>query len=55
MFIFGTNDFRRKGCNKRGECKCVCEVEAAYDGTCNVKKNKRYRLYRYDTWGEYVC
>jgi len=50
MFIFGTNDFGKNRCNRKG-CKCICEVEAAYDGTCDVKKHRGYRLYRYDTWG----
>ena len=52
MFIFGTNDFGKKRCNRKG-CKCICEVEAAYDGTCNTKRHRGYRLYRYDTWGNY--
>ena len=54
MFIFGTNDFGKNRCNRKG-CKCICEVEAAYDGTCDVKKHRGYRLYRYDTWGKYIC
>ena len=54
MFIFGTNDFGKNRCNRNG-CKCICEVEAAYDGTCNVKTHRGYRLYRYDTWGKYIC
>ena len=54
MFIFGTNDFGKKRCNRKG-CKCVCEVEAAYDGTCKTKEHNGYRLYRYDTWGKYIA
>ena len=52
MFIFGTNDFGKKRCNRKG-CKCYCETSAATDGTCNVKNHRGYRLYRYDTWGNY--
>ena len=52
MFIFGTNDFGKKRCNWKG-CKCYCETSAAADGTCNVKNHRGYRLYRYDTWGNY--
>ena len=52
MFIFGTNDFGKNRCNRKG-CKCYCETSAATDGTCNMKNHRGYRLYRYDTWGNF--
>ena len=48
MFAFGTNAFGRDRCHRDG-CKCVCQLGARYDGTCDVKEHMGYNLYRFTT------
>ena len=48
MFIFGTNNFGQRRCNKKKGCKCYCETSANDNGSCTEKNHKGYRLYKYD-------
>ena len=52
MFVFGTNDYGKNGCNNQG-CECYCETGAKADGTCKTVKNNGYRLYRSTDMGKY--
>ena len=46
MFALGTNDFGLIRCNDIG-CRCLCEISASEDGTCNEIDNAGYILYKF--------
>ena len=51
MFSFGTNDFEDNRCNHIG-CRCLCEVSASEDGTCQEVTRNGYRLYKFRRFGK---
>ena len=50
MFVVGTNDYGTSSQCVNGKCKCICQPNAANDGTCDQKSDNRFRLFefRYD-------
>lgn len=51
MFAFGEIGLGRDDvCNNVG-CRCLCEVSASEDGTCNEIDVTGYRLYKFRRFG----
>ena len=60
MFVVGTNDYGTSSQCKNGKCKCICQPNAANDGTCDQKSDNRFRLFKFQNDGNllelsYVC
>ena len=51
MFVVGTNDYGTSSQCKNGYCKCICQPEAATDGTCDQKSDNRFRLFMFEHEG----
>ena len=51
MFVVGTNDYGTSSQCKNGKCKCICQPNAANDGTCDQKSDSRFRLFKFQNDG----
>ena len=51
MFVVGTNDYGNSSQCVDGKCKCICQPDAANDGTCDQKSDTRFRLFKFKTDG----
>ena len=51
MFVVGTNDYGTSSQCKNGKCKCICQPNAANDGTCDQKSDNRFRLFKFKNDG----
>ena len=47
MFVVGTNDYGASSQCVDGKCKCICQPNAANDGTCDQKSDNRFRLFKF--------
>ena len=51
MFVVGTNDYGIGSQCVNGKCKCICQPDAATDGTCDQKSDNRFRLFKFKNDG----
>ena len=51
MFVVGTNDYGTSSHCVNGKCKCICQPDAANDGTCDQKSDNRFRLFKFKNDG----
>ena len=51
MFVVGTIDYGTSSQCINRKCKCICQPNAADDGTCDQKSDSRFRLFKFQNDG----